>query len=126
MKINPGRAVQNVRVSNDRACAHPTNRADSYQGKLPTTGRRPRFRLPAAQARNVSTLLEVDGALAAAGIDPAWLNRRSDEMPRSPLALMRAGATNEVLRSLTRVTLQASVAQARKSKRPPRRLARGD
>jgi hypothetical protein len=87
----------------------------SYAGKLPTTGRRPRFRLSAEQARIVSTLLEVDSALAAAGIDPVWLQRRSDEMPRSPLDLMRAGAIDEVLRSLTHATLQASVAQAKKA-----------
>src|ERR1700722_16033430 len=93
----------------------------SYEGKLPTTGRRPRFRLSAGQARPVSTLLEVDSALATAGIDPAWLHRRSDDMLRSPLDLMRAGATEEVLRSLTWATLQASVAQVGKSKRSPRR-----
>jgi hypothetical protein len=97
----------------------------SYEGKLPTTGWRPRFRLSAEQARTVSIRLEVDSALAAAGIDPAWLHRRSDEMPRSPLDLMRAGATDEVLRSLTRMTLRASVAQAGTSKRSRRRLARG-
>ena len=68
-------------------------------------------------------MLEVDSALAAAGIDPAWLHRRPDEIPRSPLDLMRAGAMDEVLCSLTRATLQASVAQAGKSKRSPRRLA---
>jgi hypothetical protein len=87
----------------------------SYAGKLPTTGRRPRFRLSAEQARIVASLLEVDSALAAAGIDPVWLQRRSDEMPRSPLDLMRAGAIDEVLRSLTHATLQASVAQAKKA-----------
>jgi hypothetical protein len=96
----------------------------SYEGKLPTTGRRPRFRLSAGQARTVSTMLEVDSAFATAGIDPAWLHRRSDEAPRSPLDIMRAGATDEVLRLLTRATLQASVVQAGRSKRSPRRLAR--
>jgi hypothetical protein len=40
----------------------------SYEGKLPTTGQRPRFRLSAEQARNTSTLFEIDSALAAAGI----------------------------------------------------------
>ena len=49
----------------------------SYEGKLPTTERRPRFRLSAEQARTVSTMLEVDSALAAAGIDLAWLHRQS-------------------------------------------------
>jgi hypothetical protein len=98
----------------------------SYEGKLPTTERRPRFRLSAEQARTVSTMLEVDSALAAAGIDPAWLHRRSDEMPRAPVDLMRAGATEEVLRSLTQVALKASVARAARPKCSPRRLARGN
>ena len=98
----------------------------SYRGKLPTTGQRPRFRLSAEQARIVSTMLEIDSALAAAGIDPTWLHEPSDQMPRSPLDLMRAGALDEVLRSLTQATLQASVARAGRSKRPPRRLARGN
>jgi hypothetical protein len=96
----------------------------SYQGKLPTSRRRSRFQLSPEQALTVSTMLEVDSALAAAGIDPAWLHRRSDQMPRSPLDLMRAGAMDEVLRSLTQATLQASVARAGRSKRPPRRLGR--
>jgi hypothetical protein len=89
----------------------------SYQGKLPTTSRRPRFRLSAEQAGTVATMLEVDTALAAAGIDPAWLRRRSDQMPRSPLDLMRAGAIDEVLRSLTQATLEASVARTGRSSR---------
>jgi hypothetical protein len=37
-------------------------------------------------------MLEVDTALAAAGINAEWLQRRSEQMPRSPLDLMRAGA----------------------------------
>jgi hypothetical protein len=97
----------------------------SYEGKLPTTGRRPRFRLSAKQALTVSTMLEIDSALAAAGIDPAWLHRRSDQMPRSPLDLMRSGAMDEVLRSLTQATLQASVARAGRAKRSPRQSASG-
>jgi hypothetical protein len=88
----------------------------SYAGKLPTTGRRPRFRLSAEQARTASTMLEIDSALTAAGIDRAWLHRRSGKTRRSPLDLMRAGATDVVLRSLTQATLRASVAQARKAR----------
>ena len=34
-----------------------------YEGKLPTTDRRPRFRLSTEQARIVATLSEVDSAL---------------------------------------------------------------
>jgi hypothetical protein len=97
-----------------------------YEGKLPTTERRPRFRLSAEQARTVSAMLEVDTALAAAGVDAAWLHRRSDEMPRSPLDLMRAGAMDEVLHLLTQTMLQASVAPAGRSKRSPRRVAKGN
>jgi hypothetical protein len=41
-----------------------------YEGKLPTTNRRPRFRLSTEQARIVATLLEVASALATAGLDP--------------------------------------------------------
>jgi hypothetical protein len=80
-----------------------------YDGKLPTTGRRPRFRLSTEQARLVTTLLEVDRALATAGVDPSWLHKRSAMGARSPLDLMRAGAMDEVLRSLTQAALLASV-----------------
>jgi hypothetical protein len=97
----------------------------SYEGRLPTTGQRPRFRLSAEQASIVSTLLEIDTALAVAGIDPAWLHERSEKMARSPLDLMRAGAMDEVLRSLTQATLQASVARAGRPKRPAARDGRG-
>jgi hypothetical protein len=61
----------------------------SYAGKLPTTGRRPRFRFAAEQAHIVSTLLEIDSALVTAGLEPAWLHKPSKNT-RSPLDLMRA------------------------------------
>jgi hypothetical protein len=80
-----------------------------YEGKLPTTGRRPRFKLSSEQERTVSTLLEIDHALVAAGMDASWLRKRSRAAPRSPLDLMRAGATDDVLRSLTQAVLRASV-----------------
>ena len=80
-----------------------------YEGKLPTTDRRPRFKLSTEQARIVATLLEVDSALATAGLDPSWLDKRSGKRSRSPLDLMRAGAMDEVLRSLTQTALLASV-----------------
>jgi hypothetical protein len=88
----------------------------SYEGKLPTTDRRPRFRLSAEQVRILSTMLEIDSALVAAGIDRAWLRRRGGKLRKSPLDLMRAGATDEVLRSLTQATLRASVAKTRKTR----------
>jgi hypothetical protein len=80
-----------------------------YEGKLPTAGRRPRFRLSTEQAGLMVTLLEVDRALATAGLDPSWLHKRSGTGTRSPLDLMRAGAMDEVLRSLTQAALLASV-----------------
>ena len=63
----------------------------------------------ALQARIVTTLLEVDSALATAGLDPSWLHKRSGKGSRSPLDLMRAGAMDEVQRSLTQAVLLASV-----------------
>jgi hypothetical protein len=87
----------------------------SYEGKLPTTDRRPRFRLSAEQVRILSTMLEIDSALVAAGIDLAWLRRRGGKLRQSPLDLMRAGATDEVLRSLTQATLRAFAAKIRKT-----------
>jgi hypothetical protein len=80
-----------------------------YEGKLPTTERRPRFRLSPEEARIVATLLELDSDLATAGLDPSWLRKQSGMGSRSPLDLMRAGAMDEVLRSLTQATLLASV-----------------
>jgi hypothetical protein len=81
----------------------------NYQGKLSAAGQRPRFRLSAEQAKTVATMLEIDSALATAGIDRAWLCQPSEKTQRSPLDLMRAGETDEVLRSLTQTTLQASL-----------------
>jgi hypothetical protein len=80
-----------------------------YEGKLPTTDRRPRFRLSTEQARIVANLLEVDSTFATAGLDPSWLHKRSGKRSRSPLDLMRAGAMDEVLQSLTQAALLASV-----------------
>ncbi len=83
----------------------------NYRGKLPATDRHPRFRLSAEQAKIVTTMLEIDSALAAAGIDRAWLRRPTENAPNSPIDLMRAGETDHVLRSLTQATLQASLAR---------------
>jgi hypothetical protein len=88
----------------------------NYEGPLPPTDRRPRFRLSTEQARIVSTLLEIDSALTTAGIDRTWLRKRSGKTRRSPLDLMRAGATDEVLRFLGQATLRASMAQTRKAR----------
>ena len=66
-------------VSNDQALE-----LVGYEGKLPTAERRPHFRLSTEQARVVATLLEVDNALAAAGLDPAWLQASGPERGRGP------------------------------------------
>jgi hypothetical protein len=81
----------------------------AYEGKLPTTGRRPRFKLSPEQERIVSTLVEIDNALATAGLDCRWLNRNDSSTGRTPLDLMRAGAMDEVLHSLTQAALRASL-----------------
>jgi hypothetical protein len=80
-----------------------------FEGKLPTTDRRPRFKLSTEQASIMATLLEVDSGLTTAGLEPSWLHKRSGKRSRSPLDLMRAGAVDEVLRSLTQTALLASV-----------------
>jgi hypothetical protein len=56
-----------------------------FEGKLPTTDRRPRFKLSTEQAGIVATLLEIDSALTTAGLDPSWLHKRSGKRSRSPL-----------------------------------------
>ena len=91
-------------VSNDQAME-----LVGYEGRLPVTDRRPRFKLSTEQAGIVATLLEIDSALTTAGLDPPWLHKRSGKRSRSPLDLMRTGAMDEVLRSLTQTALLASV-----------------
>jgi hypothetical protein len=81
----------------------------AYDGKLPTTGRRPRFKLSPEQERIVSTLVQMDNALATVGLDAGWLNRDDGSTGRTPLDLMRAGAMDEVLHSLTQAALRASL-----------------
>jgi hypothetical protein len=97
----------------------------SYEGKLPDTGKRPRFKLSPDQERIVSTLVEIDNALTTAGLDASWLNRDDSSTGRTPLDLMRAGAMDEVLHSLTQAAFRASLQplpRTRKKKRSqPRR-----
>jgi hypothetical protein len=54
-------------------------------------------------------LVEIDNALATAGLDSRWLNRDDGSTGRTPLDLMRAGAMDEVLHSLTQAALRASL-----------------
>jgi hypothetical protein len=80
-----------------------------YEGKLPTTGTRPRFKLSPEQERTVSTLLDVNTALSAAGFGPSWLRRKDRSARRMPPDLMRAAAMDEVLPLITAATLRSSV-----------------
>jgi hypothetical protein len=89
----------------------------AYDGKLPDAGRRPRFKLSPDQERIVSTLLEIDSALATAGLGAGWLNRDDSNMGRTPLDLMRAGAMDEVLHSLTQAAPRASLQPTPRSRR---------
>jgi hypothetical protein len=82
-----------------------------YEGKVPTTGKRPRFKLSPEQGQTAATLLEIENALAAAGLDKAWLERKDRQTGRTPLDLMRAGAMDQVLRMITAEMLKASVKQ---------------
>ncbi|MEA2729976.1 MAG: hypothetical protein QOD93_4262 [Acetobacteraceae bacterium] len=80
-----------------------------FEGKLPTTSRRPRFKLSPEQERTVSTLPEIDTALSAAGFDGSWLSRKHKRARRTPLDLMRAGTMDEVLPLITATMVRASV-----------------
>lgn len=87
-----------------------------YPGKLPASGKRPRFRLTTRQTRTASALAEVGTALEAVGETAAWLHRRNRSTPfsgRAPLALMAAGkdeSIGEVIRFLARLALRRSMA----------------
>jgi hypothetical protein len=80
-----------------------------YDGKLQTSGTRPRFKLSPAQEQIVSTLIEIDNALAAAGINTAWLRKKDGSTGRTPLDLMRAGAMDKVLPLVTAAAFRASI-----------------
>jgi len=88
-----------------------------YPGKLPASGKRPRFRLTTHQTRLANALAEVGTALEAVGETPAWLHQRNHSSPfsgRPPLAIMVVGngeGIGEVLRFLGRLALRKSVAR---------------
>jgi hypothetical protein len=81
----------------------------AYDGKLPDSGKRPRFRLSSAQAEVVSSLVESDIALTAAAMDAEWLHKPMADTDRTPLDLLRAGAREEVLGALRKITFEASL-----------------
>jgi hypothetical protein len=77
-----------------------------YPGKLPPSGKRPRFRLTTRQTRM---------ALEAIGETPAWLRQRNRSAPfsgKAPLAVMADGSGDGigvVMRFLTRLALRRSM-----------------
>lgn len=78
----------------------------AYPGKLPSSGKRPRFRLTTRQTHTAKALADVGTALEAVGETPAWLSLRNRSAPfsvRPPLAVMVAGndqGIGEVMRFL--------------------------
>jgi hypothetical protein len=81
----------------------------AYDGKLPDSGKRPRFRLSHDQSEIVSSLLEIDFALDVTGLTPDWLSEPMPDTDRTPLDLMRAGAVDEFLDLLRKISFEASL-----------------
>jgi hypothetical protein len=81
----------------------------AYSGKLPTSGKRPRFKLSTEQQQLVAVLLEIEQAMQAANVPTAWLKKATRDAPHSPLDRMRGGETQAVLRSLNQAALAASL-----------------
>ena len=81
----------------------------AYDGKLPDRGKRPRFRLNSAQSEVASSLVEIDIALTAARMGAEWLQEPMADTDRTPLDLLRAGAMEEVLGALRKITFEASL-----------------
>jgi hypothetical protein len=90
----------------------------AFDGKLPATATRPRFKLSEAQAGVVSVLLEIDSALAIAGIGQDWLREAAADQ-RTPVDLLRAGEAEEVLKVLRQRSFALSVEGG--PRKPPRR-----
>lgn len=86
-----------------------------YPGKLPSSGKRPRFRLTTRQTRTAHGLAEVENALEAVGETPAWLRQRNRSAPfsgKAPLGVMVDGSGDGisiVMRFLTRLALRRSM-----------------
>jgi hypothetical protein len=86
-----------------------------FPGKLPASGKRPRFRLTTRQTRLANALVEVGVALEAVGETPAWLRQRNRSAPfsgRTPLAVMVASngeSIGEATRFRTRLALRRSM-----------------
>jgi hypothetical protein len=88
-----------------------------YPGKLPASGKRPRFRLNTLQTRLATYLGQIEAALLAGGKSPDWLRRRSRGAPfggRTPLAVMGdAGGMATVLQALNIGLMRKALGAAR-------------
>ena len=62
----------------------------------------------------VSSLVEIDIALTAAEMGAEWLRKPMSDTDRAPLDLLRAGAMEEVLASLRKLTFEASLRRKRR------------
>ena len=86
-----------------------------YPGKIGSSGKRPRFRLTTHQTKLAGYLPEIEAALEAAGLMPAWLLQRNRAAPfsgRSPIKWIgdRDGeGVAEVLQFLNRAVLRRSL-----------------
>lgn len=96
-----------------------------YPGKLPASGKRPRFRLTTLQTRRVNSLKELGTALEAINEAPAWLRRRNHSPPfagHTPLEIMIAGGAEgirEVMETVTRLALRRSLHHRDSSREKP-------
>jgi hypothetical protein len=85
-----------------------------FPGKLPSSGKRPRFRLTTRQTRQANALAEVAAALETLGEKLTWLTLKNRGKPfsvLSPLEFMVAcdgERISEVMRFLTRLALRKS------------------
>jgi hypothetical protein len=86
-----------------------------YPGKLPTSGKRPRFRLTTRQTRTAEYLPEIQAALESIGERPSWLTRRNRSAPfsgRAPLDTMAergVAGIAEVMQFLNRAVMRKSL-----------------
>jgi hypothetical protein len=89
-----------------------------FAGKLGKEGRRPRFRFTTRQQRITSYLPEIEAALAAAGKDHAWLQRKISATPfdrRTPIEHMLAHGLDgmaDVLRALNQEAMRIALRHA--------------
>lgn len=67
--------------------------------------------------RIVAMLIEIDNAIATAGLGVAWLRRKDKETGRTPLDLMRAGAMDEVQPLVMAAMLRVSVRKLRRTRK---------